>query len=272
MFKILKAEFRRTFYHRSSLIFFGVTLLFCFLSISFQITAIFDSNTERAIKVFNEVFSFPSLVKSVVGMSFILWLFLAATITSHLIGADYQSNTWKMILPRTPQRNLLLTCKIINLVMYLAFAIFVLLVSVTIVGLFGAFWLNTSFFRFDSWQFQFEDQKAIVEIFAFLFWYVSVAALFTIISRSIIVGTFASFAFYILCVMVRAYSPEEFSMWFAPTHFGNLIPRPQSIVEIIDSSRPSLSVLASWIILSVHILGNLILSYFILSRQEFSGE
>ena len=261
----MRAEFRRTFYHRSSLVFIGTTLLFCILSLIFQITGMLGS-TERKIvlRAFQDIFAFPNSIVSALEICRFLFLFIIPTAVGYFVGADYQLNTWKMILPRTPQRSLLLICKILNISILLSFLFIIVFASVLISGVFGAFWLETSIFQSGNLKISIENQATVLGDISFIFWYISVAVLITIISRSIIIAAFATFVFYIFCNLIQSYSTELISIWFAPTHFGNLIPK--------TSTRPNVSSLFSWVIIIVHITANFVVSFIVLKKQDFSSK
>jgi ABC-type transport system involved in multi-copper enzyme maturation permease subunit len=272
MLKIIRAEFRRTFYHRSSLVLIGITILFCVLSLSFQITGIVGGEKSKVLQAFNDTFAFPNSIFTAIGIAQFLFIFIVPTAVGYFIGIDYQINTWKMILPRTPQRWKLLTSKILNVLIFLAFIFCIIWLSVFISALFGSIWFDVPIFQTENVTTSIETQTRTIGDIAFIIWYISLAVLITICSRSLLIAGFATFAFYIFCNLMRSYSPEFISIWFAPTHFGNLIVAPISEHNLIDASRPDVSVIFSWTIIILHMFVNLIISFFVINKQEFSGE
>lgn len=272
MLKILRAEIRRTFNHRSNLIFIGFTLLFSIIFLSFHFPSIFDENRERALTNFQANLAFPNSIFLTLSITYSFLFLLAPVITAYFIGTDYQSDTWKMILPRTSKRNLLLSCKILNLWIYLLLLFFISLILIHICSFVAVLWLKTSFIQEDVWQIPYDKQQKVLEIIFFAIWYVSLGTLLTIVSRSIIAGAMITFVVFIICNLISAYSPEIISIWFAPTHFKNLIPQPPSPIPIYEATRPTFSTTISWIVVITHIVVNSILSYFFLSRQDFSAK
>lgn len=231
----------------------------------------FGGRSDRAIDVFRGTFSFPNSILFTISSSYGFLFLLAPVITSYFVRIDYQLDTWKMILPRTSNRGALLCGKLVALFGYLGLLIVLVGIIVGILGIIGSFWLNTSFFQFESLQFTLEKQEIIIEIFVFLIWYVSIATFLTISTRSIIAGTFGTFAVLAFCNFIRAYSPEYISIYFAPSHFGNLIPGLDAIVGV-HTARPGCSSIISWIVVSAHILAGFLLSYLILMRQNFASK
>ena len=272
MLHILRAEFRRSVYHTSLLVFVGATLLACILALTFQISGILEvAETRELITEFERVFSFPNSLVTSLEISQFLFIFLVPTAVGYYVGQDYQLNTWKMILPRTPQRGLLLLSKSVNVGLLLAGLFLIVFGCYIICGLIGALWLDASIISDSVFQISFENQQKLLNSLSFILWYVSVSVLITILSRSVVIAASCSLVFYLFCSLIQSYSPEFISVWFAPTHFGNLIPVPPDMVLEAGSSRPNISPIISWMVVTFHIGANILISYIALLRQEFSG-
>lgn len=272
LFKIIRAEFRRNFHNSSNILFIAITLIYCLFFLSFSFLNIFYLDFIKAFQSYQETFAFPNSIFSLTSICRGLFFLLIPAITGYLIGSDYQQDTWKMILPRTPQRGILLLGKILNLAIYLLFLSLIIISVIFICSLIGAIWLQTSFIQITDWEFSTDKQAKILETFIFIVWYVSVGVMITIISRSIIVGTFSCFVVYIFCYLIQVNSPEYISIGFAPTHFMNLVPKAKTEVIIYDSLRPNCSILISWSVISFHIFGAFLVSYLVLKKQEFSSK
>lgn len=274
MIKLVQAELRRGFYNKSNLVFTAIAILCSVLFLSFRFVAVFDSDTAKALVSFQDTFAFPNSVFSLVSLSYTIFFFLTPPVTALLIGADYQFDTWKMVLPRTPKRGSILFAKTCALVIYLLYLFAIVIVIYQICSIVGAIWLNTSPFsnsHFLTIEGPREGFTNMLASFSFITWYVSIGIFTTIISRSVMIGTFSSFFSFAICNLIKAYSPAAISIWFAPTHFGNLIPRPESIVPIFDSSRPDCSTFISWIVVLSHIFGAYLISLIVLKKQQFTS-
>ncbi len=271
MFSILRAELRRSIYHSNILIFVGVTLLISIFALSLQVSEVLqNTETTELILEFEKAFSFPNSLVNSLDRSQILFLFVIPAAVGYYIGQDYQLNTWKMILPRTPQRGILLLGKSLNVIILLTSLFLIIFGGYLICGVVGALWLDTSIIGDSVFHLTLENQLIVLESIAFIFWYLSVSILITIVSRSVIMAASFSLAFYFFCVLIQIYSPEIISVWFAPTHFSNLITVPTK--PGITDFRPSVAPIVSWMVVIVHIIANLLISYIVLMRQEFSGD
>jgi ABC-type transport system involved in multi-copper enzyme maturation permease subunit len=271
MLKILKAEFRRTYKHRRNLIFIGVAAAFSLIILTFEMTEFIGLSSELASTKYQERLSFPISILNSFSLSFIHLIFLTPIISAYMVGSDYQLNTWKMILPRNPQKGLILSGKLINLVIYL-FGLFLISLFIThIFSLFGMLWLKVPFFQLNESTLMFEKQSWALDITVFVIWCASVSVLVTLISRSVSIGSSVTFGILILSYLVSKHTADYISMWFVFSHFGNLISKPQSSVELFNVARPSFSVLFSWSVVTGNIVLNLLIGYVVLKKQQFSS-
>ncbi|MBV6496683.1 MAG: hypothetical protein JFAIHJKO_01811 [Pyrinomonadaceae bacterium] len=274
MFNLVRAELRRIFYNRSNLIFSAITILCVLLFLVFRFIAIFGSDRAQAVKAYQDDFAFPASLLSSLSISHTIALILLPTITAFVVGSDYHLDTWKMILPRSPLRLRLLAGKLIALMVFVCYLFLFVVAILHICTLFGAYWLNTpmSFTEFlgDPENLR-ESLRRMLSTFAFIFWYSSVATFLTILSRSLLIGASCPLFVYFLCNLIRAYSPGYVSVVLAPTHFGNLLPRAENIVPIVDATRPDVWFGVSWLIVLTHLLGIFLVCHIILKRQEFAS-
>lgn len=274
IFQIFKAEFRRTFYDRSNLVYVGITILFCILLLSFSFVSVFDSNKTKALQTYEKIFAFPNSLYSVLSLSYSFYFFLIPVITSQIIGSDYRLDTWKMILPRISRRTALLTGKLLNLALYLIFLLLIAAIIYHICTIIGALWLGTTVFSATSFETGHDLRLGLTSVLAtlsFIVWYISIGTLITIISRSVIVGTFSCFVIFAISNLIRSYSPEYISIWLAPSHFRNLVPAPEYSVAVFDG-RPNCTAFFSWFVVSAHILIAFLASFFVFEKQEFASK
>ncbi len=271
MFKILKAEFRRTYNHRRNFIFIGIAVVFSLIILTFEMTEFIGLSSESAFTKYQERLSFPISILNSFSLSFMYLIFLTPVISAYLTGSDYQLNTWKMILPRNPQKGLLLSGKLINLVIYL-FGLFLISLFIThIFSLFGMLWLKVPFFQTNESNLLFEKQSWALDITVFVVWCASVSVLVTLISRSVSIGSSVTFGVLVLSYLVSKHANEYVSMWFVFSHFGNLLSKPQSSIELYNVARPNFSVFFSWGVVTGNIALNLLIGYTAFEKHQFSS-
>lgn len=267
MFRLLKAEFRRTYNHRLNLIFVGIAVIFSLIILTFEMTEFIGLSSESAFVKYQERLSFPISILNSFSLSFLYLIFLTPLISAYTVGSDYQLNTWKMILPRNPQKGLLLFCKLINLGIYLLGLFLISLVITHIFSLFGMIWLKVPFFQTIEGTLLFEKQSFALDITVLVVWCASVSVLVTLITRSISIGSSVTFGILILTYMVNKNAPEYVSMWFVFSHIGNLLSKSQSGV----TAQHSFSVLFSWCVVMGNVMLNLLIGYLALRKQQFSS-
>ncbi len=269
MRKLILAEARRFYLHISAVIFITISIIYIILNMSFVLAQIIGENRDMALVVFRETISFPNSIPFAVVSCYGLFYFLLPAITAQCIGVDYQLDTWKMILPRIPNRSSLLFAKIINTSIFLLVLIVLVVLFVNVLGLISSFYLGESFLQFEYWNMKPEKVAAVVEFVVFVIWYLAVAVAMTILTKSILFGTMGTISVAAFCGLIREYSPEYLSIWFAPTHFQNLIQVANDGSGPIKPTILSVSIFTSWTIVIIQIVVLFLLSFIVFKRQDF---
>ncbi len=271
MLSILRAEFRRLTTHRGVHVLLLFAATFYLVDVVVKTAYVLNEPRERALEVFVESFNFPISLFTAVSTSFVLFLFLWPAITAKLIGGDYESDTWKMILPRTPERWRLLSGKALVLVVLIVVLVLLDFVFLNIGALIAASQHDIPFLSAPFVSVEHHHKEVAAEFLGFVLWYSSVGVLFTVVSRSVFTGAFATLSFYFVCVFIRIYSPEMLAILFAPSHFSNLIPPEESAVVFAGGRRLHISPALSWLAVFLHVVGNLFFSYLWIGKQDFDS-
>src|SRR5687767_14834244 len=98
MLSILRAEFRRLKTHRGVHVLLLLAAVYYLVDAAVKTVYVINEPRESAMSLFAESFNFPISLFTAFATSFVLFLFLWPAITTKLIGGDYESDTWKMIL------------------------------------------------------------------------------------------------------------------------------------------------------------------------------
>src|SRR5215213_3442172 len=115
MLSILRAEFRRLKSHRGIHVLLLLALVYYLADVTVKTVYVVNETRERAVETFVEIFNFPVSMFTAIASSYVLFLFLWPAIAAKITGGDYEADTWKMILPRAPERRRLLTGKVLVL-------------------------------------------------------------------------------------------------------------------------------------------------------------
>jgi len=271
MLSTLRAELRRLKSHRGIHVLLLLAFVYYLADVTVKIVYALNEPRERAVETFAESFNFPASVFTSIASSFVLFLFLWPAIAAKVIGGDYEADTWKMILPRSPQRWRLLTGKVLVLLILILVLLVADFVFLNIGALIVAGRLDIPFVSAPFVSLERKHVEVAAQFLSFVLWYTSATVLFTVISKSAFTGAFAALSFYFVCVFIRSYSPEMLSILFAPSHFSNLIPPEESVVVFAGGSRLHISYALSWVAVLFHVFGNLILSYVWLEKQNFDS-
>lgn len=269
MRRLIHAEARRSYLHISTVIFVSIAIIFSVLSMSFILAEVFGENKDRALTVFRETLSFPNSIPFALFSCYGLFYLLLPAITAQNLGIDYQLDTWKMILPRISNRNALLFAKIINTSLFLLSLIVLVFLVVNCLGLISSFYLGKSFFQFEYWNMRMAKVAAVTEFVVFVVWYFAVAVAMMVLTKSILFGTMATISVAAFCGLIRDYSPEYLSIWFAPTHFQNLVQVVNGSLPQVNSVKIHVSVYTSWTIVIFQIALLFLLSFIVFKRQDF---
>lgn len=269
MYYVLKAELCRLRHHRGIMAFFCIA--FILYAADATIKAIYTVNQEpqRAVDSFRESLAFPSFIYTAFSSSFMFVLFLGPGIVATIVGQDYQSDTWKTLVPRLSDRRMVMIAKTISAILAITLLITLGLIVMGVGGFISSTILSTPFTYWPESDAIRSFGEGITEFTAFFAWYLSAGVLLVIISRSAMIGAFAMLAFYFICVFIRMYSPEYLAIFFAPSHFTNLAPLIQSDVVLSGRNRLNFPWQLSWLVVGIHVIGQIVTGVTIFKRQDF---
>ncbi len=269
MKRILTAELRRVAFHRGMHLVTLVALLLYLIDTTVKVVYTLAQNHGRSMDSYHESLAFPGLVFTSLGTSYILMLVLGPAIVALVFGQDYSSDTWKMILPKVSSRYRLYLAKSLTAFAGVAFIILLGQITLGVGSAIASAKIGARFFFVPEPELLHFGMEIGIETIVFTLWYTTLSAVLVIASRSQLVGAFATLSAYFGFVFIRMYSPEYIALWFAPSHFSNLLPEFYRDGLIHGGHRLSVASSISWLITGAHLFAQILLGSAVLKKQDF---